>query len=58
MQVILKTRSGYLNTDKGVKICEKKNATIFSISDVSQKIREIYNANPMIGKINTEIVEK
>ena len=58
MQVILKTRSGYLNTDKGVKICEKKNATIFPISDVSRKIREIYKANPMIGKISTEIVEK
>lgn len=57
MKVILKTRNGYINTDNGIKICQKDNATKFSISETNNIIEKIYNEKPMIGKIQTEVIK-
>lgn len=57
MKVILKTREGYINTNNGIKICrEKKEATLFNLSDISDQKKKIYKEKPMIGKIMSEVV--
>ena len=57
MNIILKVRDGYINTDNGIKICrEKTNATVFKMSDALEQKKVIYKEKPMIGKITTEVI--
>lgn len=55
MDVVLRTRKGYLNIDNGIKIvAQKKDATIMDLSKVSKKKEDVYTAKPLIGVITTE----
>ena len=55
MNVVLKTKSGYLNINNGIKIVERKNeATILDISKAFQEKEMVYKTKPMIGKITME----
>lgn len=56
MNVLLKTRNGYLNIDGGIKNVKDKNmATIMDISKAFQEKERVYKEKPMIGKITMEI---
>lgn len=55
MNVVLKTKSGYLNINNGIKIVECKNeATILDMSKAFQEKEMVYKTKPMIGKITME----
>lgn len=55
MSVVLKTKSGYLNINNGIKIVECKNeATILDMSKAFQEKEMVYKTKPMIGKITME----
>lgn len=54
MKVILKVRDGYINTDNGITICKKEQASKFSMQEFHSEIEKIYAAKPMIGKIDAE----
>lgn len=55
MNVLLKSRSGYLNINAGIKnIKDKNEATIFDISKAFQERERVYKEKPMIGKITME----
>lgn len=57
MNIILKTRDGYINADNGIKICrEKTGATVFKMADALKQKEKIYKEKPMIGKITTEVI--
>ena len=59
MKIILKTSNGYINSDNGIKICkEKKDATVFRLSDGLKQKEEIYKEKPMIGRITTEAIDR
>lgn len=56
MNVVLKTRNGYLNINDGIKNVKDKNgATIMEISKAFQEKERVYKEKPMIGKITMEI---
>lgn len=56
MNVVLKTRNGYLNIKSGIRNVKDKNkATILDISEAFQAQERIYKEKPMIGKITMEI---
>lgn len=55
MNVLLKTRNGYLNINGRIKNVKDKNeATSLDISKAFQERERVYREKPMLGKIDME----
>lgn len=57
MVIVLKTKKGYLNFEKGIKIVnDVNNATSVDMSKLSETKKRIYEEKPMIGYITSEVI--